>query len=253
MISIRTSEFIHLIDSQIASELGITHGEAFDLLTSMSPEAILTRLQKTLHAYQQTKENMSHMESLAATNTNIVFNAVKAPQSPNNSSRMKDWAKWRIQCGSISQLPDGFYHSMRHLLQHCQGIILGDKFNSSNQINSELVLSSMTAGEPAFAHLFEALLNDIPAPDYRYLTLECLLTLASFFEANPEVEVKDYLVIDVLIGHAVRLKWLEKYPAQEQNYGERKASAWKLFYQSSPQRVSDGMVKSLEYLLEETD
>ena len=28
----------------------------------------------------------------------------------------------------------------------------------------------MTAGELAFAYIFEALLNDIPAPDYRYLT-----------------------------------------------------------------------------------
>lgn len=252
MISIRTSEFIHLIDSQIANELGITHGEAFDLLTSMSPEAILKRLQNILHAYQQTKESMSNMESLAAENANVTFKSVKAPTDYMDKPQMQDWAKWRVKCGSINQMPKGFYEKMLNLLKHCQGIILGDKFNSSNQINSQLVLSSMTAGEPAFAYIFEALLNDIPAPDYRYLTLECLLTMASFFEANPDVKVKDYLVIDVLVGHAVRLNWLEKHPAQEQNYGEKKAYAWENFYQSSPKRVASGMIKSLEFLLQDS-
>ena len=110
----------------------------------------------------------------------------------------------------------------------------------------------MTAGETAFAHLFEALLNDIPAADYRHLTLETLQALSSFCEANPELVIEDYLVIDVIIGHAVRLNWLERYPAQTQSYAERKAAAWKLFYQTSPQRVGRSIIKALEFLLAES-
>ena len=251
MISIRTSEFIHLVDAQIASEMDITQGEAFDLLMAMNPQAIQQRLQTVLHTYQQTKNSMTHMESLPATNTEGHFNTATIESSNQVTQRVSDWAKWRIQFGSINQMPKGFYQNMRQLLKHCRGIVLGDKFNSSNRVDSALVLGSMTAGETAFAHLFEDLLNDIQAADYRHLTLEALQALASFSKANPELLIQDYLVIDVIIGHAVRLNWLERYPAQAQSYSERKASAWKLFYQTSPERVGKSIINALEYLLAE--
>jgi phosphorylase kinase alpha/beta subunit len=252
MISIRTSEFIHLVDAQIANELGITHGEAFDLLMAMSPQAIQQRLKTVLKTYQQTKNKMSDLESLSVGSTGQGLNVAKLPQVKPLVPRVSDWASWRLQFGAITQIPKDFYPNMRNLLKHCRGIVLGDKFNSSNRVDSDLVLGSMTAGETAFAHLFEALLNDIPAGDYRHLTLETLQALSSFCEANPELIIQDYLVIDVIIGHAVRLNWLERYPAQEQSYGERKASAWQLFYQSSPEKVAVNVIKALEYLLAET-
>jgi phosphorylase kinase alpha/beta subunit len=247
MISIRTNEFIHLTVTQIASEREITHGEAFDHLASMSPQAIQQRLKNVISSYKETQAEMLSLEALKASETS--FN--EAQLEPNNQfeTRVADWTAWRLQFGALNRMPDNFYDQVRSLLDHCQGIVLGDKFNSSNQIDSSLVLGSMTAGEPAFALLIEGLLNDIPAPDYRHLTLEALLALSAFCKANPDLLIENYLVIDVIIGHAVRLNWIARNPAQAQNYAERKAAAWKTFYQSSPQRVAQSTIKALEFLL----
>ena len=251
MISIRTNEFIHLIVAQLSNEQNVTHGEAFDILRAMSPQEIQSRLKSVVLDYNKTRESMNSMEALSTESDTGDFNTASLEQSKRFPTLVDDWAKWRIQFGAIKHIPKGFYNDMRHLLTHCKGIILGDKFDSSNRVDSAHVLGSMTAGEPAFAHLFDALLNDIPAPDYRHLTLETILSLASFFEANPTLVIQDYLVMDVIIGHAVRINWLEHYPAQAQNYTEKKAFAWELFYQSNPPAVAKAIISSLEFLLEE--
>ena len=247
MISIRTNEFIHLTVTQIASEHEITHGEAFDHLASMSPQALQQRLKNVINSYKETQADMLSLEALKTSETS--FNEAQLDQTKQFDTRVADWTKWRLQFGALNRMPADFYDQVRYILNHCQGIVLGDKFNSSNQIDSSLVLGSMTAGEPAFALLIESLLNDIPAPDYRHLTLEALLALSAFCKANPDLRIENYLVIDVIIGHAVRINWVERNPAQEQNYAERKAAAWKTFYQSSPQRVAQSTIKALEFLL----
>ena len=64
------------------------------------------------------------MESLAAENANVTFKSVKAPTDYMDKPQMQDWAKWRVKCGSINQMPKGSM-KMLNLLKHCQGIILG--------------------------------------------------------------------------------------------------------------------------------
>ncbi|MDD7984385.1 glycoside hydrolase family 15 protein [Lentisphaera marina] len=251
MISIRTSEFIHLIVAQISSELEISQGQAFDLLVAMAPQAIQTRLQLVLSTYKEMKSNMQSLELINYTCEGQEADFTQVKIDEEYQTRVANWQKWRIQNGAICQLPKNFYPKIRTILKSCKGIILGDKFNSSNCIDSSLVLSSMTTGEPAFAFLTENLLNDIPAPDYRHLCIESLSAIGSFTLANPNLKFDDYLVMDVIIGHAVRLNWLHKYPAQAQNYQERKAQAWELIYQSSPQRVAASVTGAIEFLLEQ--
>src|ERR1035438_6795066 len=69
--------------------------------------------------------------------------------------------------------------------------------------------SDMTASARGFAVQMEDLLNNIQAPEYRQLTLETMLALSDIFRANPRLLLDDQLVIDVLIGVAVRLGWEE--------------------------------------------
>ena len=252
LVSIRTNEFIHLIVSRISSEKNITQGEAYDILTAMSPQEIQSRLKKVVQSYKKTRQKMQSLEALSSENeASGEFKTAKLEQSKRFPTMVDDWAKWRTQFGAIKHIPKGFYNDMSLLLGHCKGIILGDKFDSSNRVESNQILSSMTAGEPAFAHLCDELLNDISAPDYRHLTLETILALASFFEANPELKIQDYIVTDIIIGHAVRLHWLQRYPAQEQIYSEKKAPAWKLFYQSNTDTVANAVIEALKFLLEE--
>jgi phosphorylase kinase alpha/beta subunit len=54
----------------------------------------------------------------------------------------------------------------------------------------------------------------------------------------------------VLIGHAVRLAWLEMKPERGDKYDEDKASAWRSFYNKSPQECASYIVKAFRFLTE---
>src|SRR5690606_20935451 len=118
-----------------------------------------------------------------------------------------------------------------------------------NRMESALVLSDTTPGEKSFALWLEHLLNKIGAAEYRQLNIECLRVLGSFFRQNPTFEIEDPFVLDALIGHAVRLAYLEQRPDREGVYNEYKAEAWASFYASPPVRTSSFLVSALRSLL----
>ena len=131
-------------------------------------------------------------------------------------------------------MPRDFYAGIWSLLQHCRGLVIGDKLERRNRLNSRLILEK-TAGEKNFATLVEHLLSRIQAPEYRQLCTECLLSLMAFVEANPEVHFDDDLALDVVIGHAVRVGWQQTHPSQTAaSYNQYKDRAWGQFYAASP-------------------
>ena len=54
--------------------------------------------------------------------------------------------------------------------------------------------------------------------------------------------------MDVLIGHAVRLAWLEKNPHRISRYDEDKAKAWQAFYATSPRECTASIVDAFKFL-----
>jgi phosphorylase kinase alpha/beta subunit len=107
----------------------------------------------------------------------------------------------------------------------------------------------MTPGEADFALRIEHLLNKIPAPEYRQLNLEALRVLAGITEQNQALRIDDYIVLDVLIGHAVRLAYLHRYPEREPSYSEYKTAAWNAFYALPPISTTDYLAHAFLYLL----
>lgn len=77
--------------------------------------------------------------------------------------------------------------------------------------------------------MIEYLLNKIPSPAYRQLNVEALREIANVTEANPELHFADHLVLDVIIGHAVRLARWDQHPDRVAVYDEDKADAWQAF------------------------
>jgi phosphorylase kinase alpha/beta subunit len=144
------------------------------------------------------------------------------------------------------------------LLEHCKGLTVGDKLEKRNRLDSIILLSEMTPGEKNFALRIEHLLNKIPAPEYRQLNREALIALAALSELNPSLNIEEYIVLDVLIGHAVRLAWLDgESPKATQldftafepaNYDRYKSHAWDSFYESSPHICANYIAKSLQFL-----
>jgi len=126
--------------------------------------------------------------------------------------------------------------------------VIGDKLERRNRLNSRVVLEK-TAGEANFARQVEHLLSRVSAPEYRQLCSECLLSLMAFANANPTVVFDDDLVLDVVIGHAVRVGWQQSHPDLDvADYPQHKAKAWGQFYAASPAECRRWQIAALREL-----
>ena len=150
----------------------------------------------------------------------------------------------------IGPLSPVFYKDIWYLLRQCSGLVIGDKYNVQNRIGSELTLES-TAGERSFALKIDALLQSIDAPDYRQLNIELIESLARLFKENPDLHLEDDLIMDVLIGHAVRISW-EK-DSVSKHYDEQRSEAWKAFYTRSPAETDKAFLEAFMFLLSPQD
>ena len=66
----------------------------------------------------------------------------------NRCSRVPgDRLQHRIRMGALQKVPRDFYPGIWSLLQHCRGLVIGDKLERRNRLNSRIVLEK-TSGEP---------------------------------------------------------------------------------------------------------
>jgi phosphorylase kinase alpha/beta subunit len=263
LLTLRVGYLIILLTSELAIELKITQDEAYEKLMALSPFEIQTRLHRVLTDYQGLGNTVFQRESLhlnqAQERIEWVVDAVE-PIVNRVPSPPIDWRYQRRKDGAINRVDRDFYPSIWRLLEHCKGITIGDKLEKRNRLDSETILSEMTPGEKNFALRIEHLLNKIVAPEYRQLNIEALMVLAALSERNPDLDIEAYIVLDVLIGHAVRLAWLDvslpkitlsqldRSAFDPANYERYKSFAWSAFYQSSPPVCANYMVKSLQFL-----
>ncbi len=235
----RVGYLILLLTAEVSAEFSVVHNEAYQRLLEFSPSEIQSRLIKVLRAYAETTKLLRNQEALyLKPGIQIVW----SPQLPGVDARVASsppnggWLEHRRRGGALGQVPEGFYPEVWQTLHHCRGLVIGDKLERRNRLDSIPVLAEMTSGETNFARSVEHLLAKIDAPEYRHLTIEALVALADFFRENSEFVLAEYLTLDVLIGHAVRLAWLEEH--KEEDYEDQKASAWKRFYEQPPDSVA---------------
>ncbi len=248
MITIRVSYITLLLTSDVARELDILQDDAIDALMDMAPSSIQARLEKVLTQYQSARNVVRDMESLKVKQIGRGLSWVNDLNQPVDTPE-EGWLSWRKSTGTLSRLDRNLIKGIWHLFEHCKGLIIGGKLEKRNRLDSNLILSDMTPGEKAFAFRIEHLLNKIPAPEYRQLTLEAMTVAARFSEQNPSLYVDDYLVFDVINGHAVRLAFLDAHPEWEDSYQDRKADAWTEFYSLPPRRTTHFIMESFKYLL----
>jgi phosphorylase kinase alpha/beta subunit len=250
-LTIRAWHLLLLLTASLARELGITQGEAFDILLEQSPHAILERLRRVVIDAEATYRDLTHVESLHHEGEvfglkRVRFSAADDPQRTGS----EDWAAWREANGILTRLPEDFHPRVWNILRHCQGLIIGDRLDTRNRLDSATVLGDTTPAEKSFALRVEHLLNGIQAPEYRQLCIETLLTLSDIVTVNPHLRVNNDAVLDVLIGTAVRLNWRETHPELAgKAYNEHSAEAWQAFYASPPHRVANTVMAALSELL----
>jgi phosphorylase kinase alpha/beta subunit len=249
MLTIRTWYLIQLLVGQISREENLQMADAYERLITLAPHTIYDRLHRVLKSFTREVSLFLVQENLHASGTPS-FESIKQGPMLTQITEVNDWPQWRLQMGMVGPLSPVFYKDIWYLLRRCSGLVIGDKYNVQSRIGSELTLES-TAGEQSFALKIDALLQSIDAPDYRQLNVELIECLARLFRENPDLHLEDDLIMDVLIGHAVRISW-EKNSASK-NYNEHRSEAWKAFYECSPVETDKAFLEAFMFLLSPQD
>ncbi|HET9523762.1 MAG TPA: glycoside hydrolase family 15 protein [Terrimicrobiaceae bacterium] len=247
LLTVRVGYLILLLTAEVAAEFSLIQDEAYEKLLGFSPSEVQSRLTTVLKDYAQAAELLERQEALHLKPGVEVEWRPTAPEAQQSSPTPLDgWLDHRRRGGALGQVPAGFYPGVWDTLEHCCGLVIGDKLERRNRMDSAPLLAEMTPGETNFARSVEHLLAKIDAPEYRHLTIEALVALGDFFRENPEFVLSEYLVLDVVIGHGVRLAWLRDH--SEDTYEDQKALAWQRFYEEPPESVAHWIVEALRYL-----
>ncbi|QSJ15199.1 glycoside hydrolase family 15 protein [Nostoc sp. UHCC 0702] len=249
LLTLRVGYLILLITSELAQELHVTQDEAYEYLMELSPFEVKMRLRQVLTGYTGMSNLLRQQESLHVKQKESDIEWVVLPTTIEEIEVPPGgWRRYRQGEGALNRVPKDFFQQVWLLLKHCKGLVIGDKLERRNRLDSELMLSEMTAGEKNFALRVEHLLNKIEASEYRQVNIEALIELTAIAAKNPNLQIEEYIVLDVLIGHAVRLAWLEHHPERGDRYDEDKASAWRSFYNTSPKDCASYILKAFRFL-----
>jgi len=252
MHTVRVGHILQLLVARQKRESGCgTLDQAFNEILSLPPYQLSGKVKETLEDYSNTEDQLGLAETLHYEGDCRELTGARFPKNmdPKDHSEIDDWYGWREQQGSVGRENDVFFASVWDILHHCKGLAIGDKLNSKNRLDSENTLSQSTAGEQSFKLHVNHLLNKIQAPVYRQLTVEALKAMASIFRETPSLHIDDTLLTDIIIGHAVRVSWLQAHPESKDNYEECVSLAWQDFYRLPPHKVANGILDALIYLL----
>ncbi len=242
-----------LLSAELAWENGITQDEAFDEVLELNPQRIMQYLHQLLTSAEKSVSRLASVESLHIGFKDSGYITVNFTEdyNPKLDKAESGWAGWRSLRGAVTKLTKQFCKEVWEDLGQCAGVVIGDRLDAHNRLDSQIIRADMTAGEKNFARLIEDKLNHINAPEYRQLAMEALQVMSRICRANPTLRLDSYVVLDVLIGHAVRLNWEENHGIDNRPYSEHSANAWNVFYAAPPHQVANAIVVAFEHLLEE--
>ncbi|MBD1875145.1 glycoside hydrolase family 15 protein [Nodosilinea sp. FACHB-131] len=252
LMTLRVGYLLLLITSELARERGITQDEAYGQLIDLSPFELKTRLRQVLAGFDGLNQAIFRRESLHVKphnpiNWQVVPDDIE-PAAEAAEAPHQDWWRKRVIDGEIARISEEFYTQVWEVLKHSKGIVIGNKFDRKNRLDSDRILSEMTPGEQNFERRITHLLNKIQAPEYRHVNLEALREMGEIFKVNPDLYFEDHIYLDVLIGHAVRLGWLDHQPDRIAAYESDKAAAWQAFYQLPPTQCATYIAMALQFL-----
>ncbi|QPK65677.1 glycoside hydrolase family 15 protein [Methylomonas sp. LL1] len=251
MHTIRVGHILQLIIARQKRLSSTSLDAAFSDILALPPHRLAQLVRETLEDYSNSETQLGLVETLRYDGEQHDLGGGRFPDSmdPKHFGGADDWYAWREQQGSVGRENEAFFIGVWDLLHHCKGLMIGEKYNSKRRIDSEIMLAQMTAGEQSFRLHINHVLNKIQAPVYRQLSVEALRALASIVRNNPELYIDDTLVTDILIGHAVRISWLQAHPQYRDHYEECVSLAWQAFYQLPPHAAANGILDALVYLL----
>ncbi|MCP9775816.1 phosphorylase kinase [Cyanobium sp. WAJ14-Wanaka] len=244
-LTLQLGQLLLLLTSELAGEADLTPIDAFEALCAQPPHGIRRRLRAVLADVEHARAALQRKEQLHVRGRVKWHIPIPLEELPKGGC----WLQHRIRLGALGRVPRDFYPGIWELLHHCHGLVIGDKLEKRNRLESGPLLSEKTPGEKNFAALVEHLLSKIEASEYRQLCTETLITLMAFFAENPGARFEEDLALDVVIGHAVRVGWQLEHPEiSETLYSQHKAEAWDRFYRAAPSDCRGWQLEALKQL-----
>ncbi|MEB3234071.1 MAG: glycoside hydrolase family 15 protein [Cyanobacteriota bacterium] len=246
-LTLQLGQLLLLLTSELAAARQLSPIDAFEALCDLPPHAIRRQLRAVLADLEHARDALKRNEQLHLSGRVRWSASEPLEDHPKGGC----WLQHRSRLGALGRVPKDFYPGIWDLLHHCRGIVIGDKLERRNRLESKPLLREKTPGERNFASQVDHLLSKIEAPEYRQLCCEALLTLMAFVAVNPQVYLDDDLALDVVIGHAVRVGWQLQHPTiAAADYGQHKADAWDSFYRASPADCRRWQLEALRQLTE---
>ncbi|MBM5804194.1 MAG: phosphorylase kinase [Cyanobacteria bacterium K_DeepCast_35m_m2_155] len=246
-LTLQLGQLLLLLTGELAAERELSPIDGFEALCNLPPHTLRRQLRTMLSDLEHARDALQRKEHLHLSGRVRWSASDPLEEHPKGGC----WLRHRSRLGAIGRVPRDFYPGIWALLHHCRGIVIGDKLDKRNRLDSKPLLREKTPGERNFASQVDHLLSKIEAPEYRQLCSETLLTLIAFVEANPQVYLDDDLALDVVIGHAVRVGWQQQHPQiAPGEYGSHKAEAWDSFYRASPADCRRWQLEALRQLTE---
>ena len=246
MLTLRTWDAIQLLVGHVSKEKSLGFAQAYEELLRYAPHGIYDTLRYIYKSYSKEIRSLKELENIRV--SGLETTSIDSLETSRESIEVADWELWRDKAGRIGASSERFYRDVWHILQQCKGLVIGDKYSIQSRIGSELTLES-TAGERSFELKVDALMQSITIPSYKQLNIELIETLSELFSANPTLQIEDDLVLDVLIGHAVRILWMQEN--ENSSYEEHKGEAWSSFYKHSAFAVKESFVAAFSFLMTE--
>ena len=255
--TIRVGHILQLIIVRQQRESGFgSLDQAFNELLTLPPCQLAEKVRETLEDYSNTEEQLDRADTLhyqgPLTETGrreLTSARFSKNMDVKDQQKIDRWYEWREQQGSVGRENDAFFASVWCILQHCRGLVIGDKLNSTNRLDSETTLAQMTSGEQSFKLHVNHLLNKIQSPVHRQLTVEALKAMAVIFTDKSSLYIDDTLITDTIIEHAVRMNWSQAHPERKDFFEADVLLAWQVFYQLAPHRVANSILDTLINLL----
>lgn len=148
LLTLKVGYLILLITSNLARELKVTQDEAYEYLMQLSPFEVKTRLQNVLAEYAGMSKLLRQQESLHVKQKESDIDWVLPfTNDPDIEVPAGGWRRFRQAEGATGRVPKDFFQQVWLLMKHCKGIVIGDKLERRNRLDSEIMLSEMTAGE----------------------------------------------------------------------------------------------------------
>ncbi|MBD0327697.1 MAG: glycosyl hydrolase family 15, partial [Pyrinomonadaceae bacterium] len=138
LLTLRVGYLILLLTSELAAELGVTQDEAYEQFMGLSPFEVKMRLRSCLAGYEGLNQKLRQQESLHVKQLEQDINWVIAGKDETEEvPATGSWQRKRQLDVSAGRVPKDFYPSVWRVMKHCKGLVIGDKLERRNRLDSQ--------------------------------------------------------------------------------------------------------------------